>query len=202
MKAKIYVFFAIVFLVLLFIGQQARTEDSQSAREYQIKAAFLYNFLMFVDWPKEKMSDDKEPIVLGIIGKDPFGNAFEPLRDKQAKDRKVIVQRFKGFEELKKDAAELNQTTESIRKCHLLFICSSEEKVLQEIIGSIKNHSVLTVGDMQTFRESDGMIINLLMEEGKIRFKINVTVAKEEKLRVSSQLLRLAKEVVGEWSPQ
>ena len=201
MKTRIYLF-AIICLVLLFMGQQARTEDSPSAREYQIKAAFLYNFLMFVDWPKEKMPDNKEPIVLGIIGKDPFENAFEPLKDKQTKDRKVIIKRFKGLEELKKNAAELNQTTEDIRKCHLLFICSSEERVLQEVIDLIKDHSVLTVGDMRTFRESDGMIINLVMEEGKIRFRININAARQAKLEVRSQLLRLAREVIGEWSPQ
>jgi len=201
MKTRIYIF-AFIFLVLLFIGQQARTEDSPSAREYQIKAAFLYNFLMFVDWPKEKMPDNKEPIVLGIIGKDPFGNSFEPLKDKQTKDRSVIIKRFKGLEELKKNAAELNQVIEDIRKCHLLFICHSEEGVLQEVISLIKNHNVLTVGDMQTFRESDGMIINLVMEEGKIRFRINVTAARQAKLEVRSQLLRLAREVIGEWSPQ
>jgi hypothetical protein len=194
-KVKTYIF-AVVFLVLLPAAQSLA--ESSSSREYQIKAAFLYNFLMFVDWPPEKMGDNSQPIIIGIIGNAPFGDAFEPLKDKQVNNRNVIVKRFKGLEELKKSSeAERNQAIEDIKKCHLLYICRSEQAVLKEIIDLIKDRNVLTVGNMDKFLESNGMI-NFVLEEDKIRFEINLTAAKQAKLQIRSQLLRLAKRVIGE----
>ena len=196
MKIKTYIF-AVVLLVL-FMGPQARAADSTASREYQVKAAFLYNFLMFVDWPQEKMADSNAPIIIGIIGKDQFENAFEPVKDKLVNNRKVIVERFKPFEELKKsDKAVLDQQIEAIRKCHLLYVCRSEEASLKEILNLIKDYSVLTVASMEKFIDSGGGIINFVMEEDKVRFEINVTTAKQAKLQIRSQLLRLAKRVIG-----
>lgn len=176
-------------------------DDNAAQPEYQIKAAFIYNFIKFVDWPKEKVAESNEPVTIGIVGKDPFGNAFAPVKDKEDKGRKVLIKRFKPIEELKKsgekDKSLLEREIESLRKCHLLFICSSEEKSINEIINLVKDHSVLTIGDMQGFLESGG-IINFVMEEKKVRFEINVTAAKRAKLKIRSQLLRLAKRVVGD----
>lgn len=168
--------------------------DSTQSREYQVKAAFLYNFIKFVDWPEENLADSNEPITIGIIGKEPFGDAFEPIKDKLIKGKKAIVKRFKGLEELKKSAEEHPQI-EAIRQCHLLFICHSEKEKLEEIINCVQDHSVLTVGDMKGFLKSGG-IINFIMEGKKIRFEINVTAAKRAKLKIRSQLLRLAKKVI------
>jgi hypothetical protein len=202
MKIKIYILIVVMALAL-FAVPQTRAADSASIREYQVKAAFLYNFIMFVDWPNEKMGSNNEPIIIGIIGKDPFENAFDPVKDKQAKDRKVIIKRFKGLEELKKSGeAAFNQEIEAIRKCHLLFICSSEEKVAKEITDLVKDNNILTVGDMPKFLETGGGIINFVLEEQKVRFEINGTAAKEAKLQIRSQLLRLATRVIGEKLPQ
>ncbi len=198
MKIRAYIF--VVVVLVLFVGPQARA-DSIASPEYQVKAAFLYNFIKFVDWPKEKMGDSNEPIILGIIGKDPFSNAFEPIKDKPVKGKKVVISRFKELEELKKsgekDKSFLNREIESLRKCHLLFICSSEEKNLREIINLVKDHSVLTVGDTNGFLEAGG-IINFIMEEKKVHFEINATAAERAKLKIRSQLLRLSKKVVEE----
>jgi len=167
-------------------------DDPASVREFQIKAAFLYNFINFVDWPKEKAASNN-PIIIGIIGKDPFGKAFEPIKNKQVKGRKVLIKRFKDIEELKQSSEQI----ESLRKCYLLFICYSEKKKLSEIINLVKDHSVLIVGDMKDFLESGG-IINFLMEDKKVRFEINNTAAKQAKLKIRSKLLRLAKRVIEE----
>jgi hypothetical protein len=173
--------------------------DSAASLEYQVKAAFIYNFIKFVDWPKEKVPDSNTPLTIGIIGKDPFGSAFDPVEDKDAKARKVLIKRFKTFEELKKagekDKSLLDREIESMRKCHLLFICSSEEKSVGEITNLVKDHSVLTVGDVKGFLEAGG-VTNFIMEEQKVRFEINVTTAKRAKLQIRSQLLRLAKKVI------
>lgn len=187
-----------MFLILALFAVPEAQADSASAREYQVKAAFLYNFIMFVDWPDEKMPAANEPIIIGIIGKDPFENAFDPVKDKQAKDRKVIVKRFKGLEELKKAGeTDFNQQVAAIRKCHLLFICLSEEKVVREITDLVKNNNILIVGDMPKFLETGGGIINFVLEEQKIRFEVNATAAKEAGLKIRSQLLRLATRVIG-----
>jgi len=203
MKSKVYVFIVLALALLVMpIAAQAQNNSAQS-HEYQIKAAFLYNFIKFVDWPEEKMADGNEPITIGILGKDPFGNAFEPLKAKKIKGRKVVVKRFKGFEELKKssgkDKSELGRKIEALRKCHLLFVCPSEKENLTEIINSVKKHSVLTVGEMQDFLEAGG-IINFVIEEKKVRFEINVAAAEQAKLEIRSKLLRLAKRVVKEKS--
>jgi len=198
MKIRAYIF--VVVVLVLFVGPQAWA-DSTASREYQVKAAFLYNFIKFVDWPKEKVADPNAPLVIGIIGKDPFENAFEPLQEKEARDRKVVIQRFEGFVELeksgKKKKDQPHPKSQDIQKCHLLFICPSESERIADIIASVKGHSVLTVADTQGFLESGG-IINFIMEEQKVRFEINVTNARRAKLQIRSQLLRLAKRVIDE----
>jgi hypothetical protein len=200
MKIRVYIF---IFVILTMLAVPQAYGDSASTREYQVKAAFLYNFIMFIDWPAEKIPAASEPIIIGIIGKDPFENAFEPVKDKQVNGRKVVVKRFKGLEEIKKsDKAGMDKEFEEIRKCHLLFICSSEKAVVKEITDLVKNNNVLTVGDMPGFLESGGGIINFVLEEEKVRFEISQTNAEQSKLQIRSQLLRLAKRVIGEKSSQ
>ncbi|MFQ6034731.1 MAG: YfiR family protein [Sedimentisphaerales bacterium] len=201
MRIKAYIFVVLaLFLILMPLAAEAK-DDSGQSREYQIKAAFLYNFIKFVDWPKEKMADSNEPIIIGIIGKDPFGDALDPVKDKQAKGKKLVIKRFKGFEELKKssekDKSKLQRKIEALRKCHLLFICSSEKENFEQIIETLEGSSVLTVEETAGFLESGG-IINFIIEDKKVRFEINVAAAKRARLKIRSQLLRLAKRVVRE----
>jgi hypothetical protein len=186
-------------LVLFAVALAAETlTDSEANREYQIKAAFLYNFIKFVDWPVE-VSDSNKPIIIGIIGKNPFGSAFEPMKDKTAKERKVIIKWFQGLNELEKssqiDKSRNHPQIEDIRECNLLFICSSEKEKFKETIDLLKDRSVLTVADTQGFLEAGG-IVNFIIEENKVGFEINVTAAKQAKLEIRSNLLRLAKRIV------
>jgi len=153
----------------------------------------LYNFINFVDWPKEKVTDSNNLITIGIIGTDPFGKAFEPLKNKQAKGKKVIIKRFISLKESEKSDNQI----QAIRKCHLLFVCRSEKQQLRKIINIVKDHSVLLVGDMNDFLESGG-IVNFVIENQKVRFEINNNAAKQAKLNIRSKLLRLAKKVIGE----
>jgi hypothetical protein len=194
-KMKIRAYILIVLVPALLAGTQVRA-DSTSSREYQVKAAFLYNFIMFVDWPQGKITDSNEPLVISIIGKDPFEGAFEPIKDKLVNGREVVIKRFEGLEELKKSETKLNRAVEDIRKGHLLFICRSEEKVVRQIVNLVKDSNVLTVGDMPKFLETGGGIINFVMEEEKVRFEINAVTASQAGLQIRSQLLRLAKRVI------
>jgi len=175
--------------------------DSAVSREYQIKAAFLYNFTMFIDWPQEKTSDPNDPMIIGIVGKDPFGGAFEPLRNRRIRNRKVIVRRFSGFKEAKESAKDnpslLLRHIEQMQKCHVLFICRSERQTLGEIIASVNGYPVLTIAEMPGFLEAGG-VTNFLMEQNKVRFEISLPAAKKANLKIRSNLLKLAKRVIKE----
>lgn len=207
MKIKAYIF--VVLALALFAGAitaEVRA-DSAPSREYQVKAAFIYNFIKFVDWPKEKAADSNEPIIIGIIGKSPFGNAFETVKGKKIKNKKLAIKQYPGLERYKakhkdeyKDEYK-DKYQDALKKCHILFICSSEKNHLKEIINFIKDSSVLTIGEMDGFLEGGG-IIKFMMEEEKVRFEINTTAAKRAKLKIRSQLLRLAKRVVEEKPPE
>ena len=159
--------YSLMVVILAFMLASTATEvraDSASEQEYRIKAAFMYNYIKFIDWPKEKVAGSNS-ITIGIIGKNPFGKAFEPLKNKRIKDKKVIIKQFKGIEESKLSEKQI----EVIKKCYVLFVCRSEIKHLKEILKSVKGHSILTVGDMKDFLESGG-VINLIMEDKKVRF--------------------------------
>jgi hypothetical protein len=203
-RIKSYIF---VILILLVTPIGAKGEDESAlSREYQVKAAFLYNFIQFTDWPKEKGADSNEPIIIGIIGSESFTEAFKPIGDKQIKNRSVVVKYFADLEEPKeskeKGNPKQNQNIEALKKCHLLMFCTCESikiKNQAQIIAALKGSHVLTVGETPGFLEAGGMI-NFLMEEKKVRFEINLDAAGPAKLEIRSKLLRLAKRVVSEKS--
>jgi len=190
MRFGTYNLIVLVLIPVMFVNT-VKAEPVQT-QEYKIKAAFLYNFIKFVDWPDEKPTNEKT-ITIGIIGKNPFGKAFESVKDKQVKDKKVIIKQFQSLEESKLS----NNQIEALRRCHVLFVCHSEKQQIRKIISTVKDHSVLTIADMPDFLESGGMIY-FLKEDEKIRFEINNTAAKQERLKIRSKLLRLAKRVIGE----
>lgn len=195
-KTLIYIILTAWLSLTSFVQPVMGNNDASS--EYQIKAAFVFNFLKFVEWPKSKMKDENEPIIIGIIGKNVFQDAFENLKNKTIEGRKVIVKRYKGISELDdnpQEQPEKHPQIEDIRKSHLLFICPSEKNYMKNIIESVENHGILTVADTEGFLEAGG-IINLMMEKKKVRFEINMVAAKESEIQIRSQLLRLAKKVI------
>jgi len=201
MRIRAYNLMVLALVLLMAAIAPTVKADPVTSSEYQVKAAFLYNFIKFADWPGEDTADSNEPIIIGIVGKNPFGDAFKPIENKRIKERQVIVKQFKGLGEQEKsgekDKDEIDKQIEAIRKCQLLFICSSERARFKETVNLVKDYSVLTVGDTQGFLDSGG-IIKFVMKENKVRFEISITAANRAKIKVRSQLLRLAKKVVGE----
>lgn len=194
-------------LTLLFVAAStatpARTADELD-REHRIKAAFIYNFIKFVDWPKEKMPDPNEPIVIGIIGDKGLTKAFTPVKDKKIKNRDIIIRYFEGFERLTKpdtgDDRDWNQKMEMLKECHALLLCKCGSKriaSLRQIVKALAGSPVLTISEADGFLESGG-IINFLKEEDKVRFEINFAAAKRSKLEISSKLLSLARRILQE----
>lgn len=182
--------------------------DSAKSREHQIKAAFSYNFIKFVDWPKEEMADSNEPITIGIIGPKDFIKAFEPVIHKKIRGRNISMKYFAGYEKLKRsqepDDRQWDKKMETLKSCQLLMFCRRDSKRIEnssQIIKALKGSPILTIGEEGDFLKSGG-VINFVTEGKRVRFEINVAAAKENKLKVSSKLLRLAKKVVGKKSPQ
>lgn len=194
MRIKTYNLLKIAALLFILSAAVMVRADSTTNREYQIKAAFLYNFINFIDWPNENSDGNKDnPIYIGILGKNPFGNSFEPIKDKQVKDRNVVVKHFENLNALKKCITNEDKQ----KQCYLLYVSSSEKENINEIFEFVNEKSILTVGDMKNFLESGG-IINFLMEDNKVCFEINKAAAEKAKLSIRSKLLRLAKRVVPE----
>jgi hypothetical protein len=188
-----------VVLLLASVRLSAATQaaDSEQNLEYNIKAAFIFNFIKFVDWPAVKEANDV-PIKIGIIGKDPFDAAFKPVKDKLVKNRKAIITYFTGYKDLMQAGAEKKGTQDALKSleaCHLLFICSSEKDNMKELINLSQKNNILTVAETSDFLNSGG-IIQFLMEDNKVRFEINLIAAKHASLTIRSQLLRLAKRVI------
>jgi hypothetical protein len=175
----------ITFLALLSFDS-AGWAHAQTASEYEVKAAFLYNFAKFVEWPPEAFRNDGEgdsALIVGIIGNDPFGGVIDQIiNGKTINGRPMMIKRLMG--------------NKNLRQCHILFIGSSENKRLPQIFESLKGASVLTISEMNLFNQQGG-IINFVMESSRVRFEINAFAAEQAQLKISSKLLVLAKTVRG-----
>lgn len=200
----------VVILLAVLFATPAMAANPKPAKEYQVKAAFLYNFTKFIDWPKEKEDDTEKPktpdetkdedtITIGIIGKSPFGNAFDPILKKQGKDKKLIIKTFGTFKDIKKpdrkDKSLWNKQIEALRECHLLFFCVSEQDIEAEIMKILEDTPILTVGETTDFLEKGG-IVKFVVDKKKIQFEVNMIAAERTELNIRSKLLRLAKKVI------
>ncbi|MGH9632352.1 MAG: YfiR family protein [Bryobacteraceae bacterium] len=147
--------------------------------EYIIKAAYIYNFAMFVEWPPDAFARDDAPIVIGIVGADPFGSALEEtVRDKRVNRKRFVIKRVQGGQDL--------------RDCHIVFFNSAESERLGEIPNQLRGLPVLLVGEGPAFAKRGGMI-NFVLENKRVLCEINVAAAKRARLAIDSKLLSIAK---------
>lgn len=168
---------------VLFLGGLDVSAQSAPSKEYQIKALFLFNFAQFVDWPPTAFADSNTPLVIGILGENPFGTYLdETVGNEKVNNRPLEVQRYRQVAEIK--------------ACHVLFISRSETNHLAQILADLKDRSILIVGDVDDFVQRGGMI-RLATAQNKIRLIINVEAAKAARLTLSSRLLRSAELVAS-----
>ena len=152
--------------------------------EYRVKAGFLFNFPQFVEWPARAFRDPQAPIVIGVLGADPFdGYLDELVQGEKIGERPIVVRRFGRIEE--------------VTDCHIIFISRSEAAQFEKIVSALANRRILTVGDADGFERAGGMV-RFAIENGKIRLRINPDAAKAVDLTISSKLLRLATLVTRE----
>ncbi len=165
-------------------GGQPVSAQSNPLSEYEVKAAFLYHFAQFVEWPPEEtFKGAGSPLTYCTIGEDRFHGALDAaLNGKTIGARSFRVQHLKQPQE--------------IQRCQVLFIGAEEKNLLPAILAGVKGSSVLTVGESEHFVQEGGMI-GFLLEENKIRFEVNLEAAERAKLKMSSRLLELAKTVIG-----
>lgn len=171
-----YVLLIAVLPALLAGGGPAPPLD-----EYQVKAAFLYNFAKFVEWPAETFQSASEPIAICVVGADPFGHELEnAVKGKTIDGRPLTARRI----------ADIRQSA----GCRILFAGAPDRKRLSPVFAGVLGKGVLTVGEAEE-TSSTGAMITFTMENGKVRFEVNVEVADREKVRLSSKLLSLARNV-------
>lgn len=147
-------------------------------REYRIKAVFLFNFTQFVEWPDSAFQGNQAPLVVGILGSDPFDAYLdEVVSGEKVGERRIEIRRF--------------SRAEDVKDCHVLFLSASESPRFKAALEVLDNRPVLTVGESDAFFSQGGMV-RFATEKGKIRLKINLETAQKAHLSVSSKLLRLA----------
>lgn len=158
---------------------------SAAGSEYELKAAFLFYFVKFVEWPGTAFADSTTPLILGVIGQDPFGSAFDALDGKTVKNRTLKIKRL--------------TPAETQCGCQVLFISPSESGRAAEIVKALDTVPILTIGDNLVDFRQQGVMVNFLLFENKVRLEINTGATQRAKISISSQVLQMAK-VVGEGS--
>jgi hypothetical protein len=167
-----------VVLAWSLIGVSGLPAQQPKPTAYAVKAAYLYNFGKFVEWPAKVTADNNEAFTICVLGKDPFGASLDSTIAGEAIDgRSVLAKR------IAKPQEALN--------CRVLFISSSEDAQLKEIFATLDKTSVLTVSDMSQFTRRGGMI-QFVEDANKVRFEVNLTVAERAGLTLSSELLKVA----------
>src|SRR5713226_3786760 len=162
----------------VLVGASCLHAQQAKPSEYQVKAAYLYNFGRFVKWPAGVAAGKSDSFAVCVLGRDPFGPILDSTLAGEALDGKPVVIRRIARPQ---DAAD----------CRILFVSSTEENHLKEILAAIDQVGVLTVSDMPGFSRRGGMI-QFVVEGDRIRFEINLATAESAKLVLSSELLKVA----------
>jgi hypothetical protein len=174
-------FFILVAVFWIAGAHSPVLAQSEAPSEYQVKSAFLYNFAKFTEWPSSAFADAQSPLVIGVVGDDPFGRQLdEMVAGKSINGRSIEIRRLRRGSDL--------------RQCHLLFVSASERKGLAAILAGVKSFGVLTVSDLDGFLRNGGAI-ELLLVDDRVRFDINLEPAHQAGLKISSKLLALARSV-------
>lgn len=162
----------LINLLIVLFAQSVSAQSSLS--EYKVKAVFLFNFSKFVKWPPETFANESNPLVIGILGKDPFGNILEEtMKGEKVNNRPLVIKRFRNADD--------------ISLCHILFITDLSKAA--DVQASKFN--ILTVGESENFAQRGGMI-GFLKENHKTKIQINLNAVKGANLSIDSRLLRLA----------
>ncbi len=166
----------ILLFLLTIIAGGLHAAESNVAVEYRVKSGFIYNFAIFIDWPKTSFDDRNEPFRVAVVDMAVLGDTFNDLATKRVKGRNIEVYAYKD--------------DGSTPPPHILFMNTPDTSLLDKLIGRYKNTSVLTVGQTRGFARRGG-VINILKTNNKFSLEINMRAAKRAGLKISSRLLKL-----------
>ena len=171
------------FLLIFVLFWPAVLSADSAAEEYEVKAAFLFHFAQFVDWPADAFPDGSSPLMYCTLGDDPFRGVLDAsLNGKTIGTRPIRIWHLKPAQD--------------VQGCHVLFFGASEKKSIPAVLSGIQGKPVLTVGETERFVTSGG-IIGFCLVENKVRFDINLDNAEKGRLKISSRLLSLARTLVN-----
>jgi hypothetical protein len=149
---------------------------------YEVKAAYLFNFAKYVEWPELAADSADDPIKIGILGRDPFGKTLEQVTgDRSINKRKIVIKR--------------SSRTQDLLDCQIIFIGSSERERLPRIFSELKGVPALTVGEMPGFLENGKGMVQFVIVNDVVRFDINLENVERSGLKMSARLLTAARHV-------
>lgn len=168
----------LVLLIPVMMTGWVNPRQGVTSNEYQLKAVFLLNFTRFIEWPEDAFVNDKAPLVIGVLGKNPFGTYLaQTVRGEIMNGHPLIVKQY--------------NKADDIDNCHIVFVNIQNSNWLTDALTTLKGMKILTVGDNRAFIQQGGMI-QFVTRENKIRILIKPDAAKAADLNISSKLLRLA----------
>lgn len=171
----------LLIAILAGMAPPLQADGSPRAPEYLIKAAYLYNFALFVEWPPDAFVGNDGPLTIGIVGADPFGWAIDQtIENKRIGRRRIVVERLR--------------TNQDSRHCQILFIAPSERGRVADIIHRLQGHPVLVVVDASDAGKPPGTV-DFVVNDNKVGFVINLEAARRARLTISSKMLGLARSV-------
>jgi hypothetical protein len=173
-----FLIIAVILLPALLCAGKAHGGENRKPTEYEVKAAYIYNFAKFVEWPNDRIQDGRDTIQLCVLGDDPFGRSLATIVGKSAGERKISVKQ--------------NVSLQNMQGCEIVFVSGSEEEHLGRIVKALNGSPALTRGDTEGFA-GRGVMINFYLENRTVRFEINQRAAKRAGFRISSNLLRIAR---------
>jgi hypothetical protein len=182
--ARCFRIFLCLTAILLIMAPGRTIGQTQASKEYQIKAAFLFNFVQFIEWPPTAFTNATAPFRIGVLGENPFGQALEEIvKNESIRNRSLVI--------------KYSRRVEDMEDCQLVFIGKSEKGRLAELLPKLNFKEKLIVSEIEGFARRGGMI-NFYLEGSKVRFEINQEAAQREGLKISSQLLSLARIIKSE----
>jgi YfiR/HmsC-like len=165
--------------VALFVLSYWVSGPLYAASEYEVKAAFIYNFIRFTDWPAESYKDNT--LHLCILGRDFFREAIDPLQGRSVQNRFIRIRRV--------------LSTADTQDCNILYVSPSESSRFSAVLGALGSRPILTLSDSETFAEKGGMI-ELALVDDRVQFSINLYAVRGHGLRINSQVLKLANRLI------
>ena len=171
----------LILCCTLLAAMQTTASAAKMPDEDKVRAAFLYNFSKFIEWPQSSFTNTQGELVIGILGSDHLSDELIPLEGRAVRNHPIKVIYYTSIAE--------------ITNCHLLYLGTTDSALIKTALKTLRDKPVVLVSDVENFARNNG-IIQLVAVRGRLRFIINQNAAQTKELKINSQLLKLAIEVI------